>query len=102
MRKSLARTVAAPAFLKWNAIANKRIFYRERSRWMTLSALSAFFLLTLITGFNAFLTPQKITQTKPLGSFGELDMSSDAFLYEVYKPMSPDVRRVDQLQYPKA
>ena len=45
---------------------------------------------------------QKITQTKPLDSFGELDMSSDAFLYEVYKPMSPDVSRVDQLQYPKA
>ena len=97
MRKSMAQKLDARAFLRWNAIVNKHIIFRERPGWATLTLLSFVVLQSLTTGFTPNFTPQQIPLTKSQKTIEELDMSSDGFL-NVYRPISPDVSCVGDLR----
>jgi hypothetical protein len=96
MRRYLTRALETQAFLGWSAVANKRVFLRERSRWTTFTLVSTVLLAALTTGFTATFTPQNTTRFIPQEDFGELDMSSNAFL-NFYTPMSPSVSCIGNL-----
>ena len=96
MRKYLAQRLEARAFLGWSALANKRVVLRERSRWTTFTLLSAVLLAALTTGFTANFTPQQLLRSQRQSPFGELDMSSSAFL-NIYTPISQSVSCVSEL-----
>jgi hypothetical protein len=86
----------------WHAVIGKRLLgvpFGTGSHWSKLALMSCILLWSLTTGFSEFITPRASTQHKPLGqpAFGELDMSSDAFLNNVYTPMSQDVSFIDDL-----
>ena len=98
MRKYLAQRLQARAFIGWSAVANKRLILRERSCWTIFTVLSAVLLAALTTGFTANFTPPQFLWSKPQqNSFGELNMSSSAFL-NTYTPMSPSVSCVGDLR----
>jgi hypothetical protein len=96
MRRYLTRALETRTFLGWSAVANKRIFLRELSWWNTFTLVSTILLATLTTGFTATLTPENMTRVIPQENFGELDMSSNAFL-NIYTPMSPSVSCIGNL-----
>ena len=99
-RKSLTNALEIRSLVGWNALMGKRVIgmpFGTGSRWAKFALVSWFLLTTLTTGFNAFITPQKLPQVRSLETFGELDMSTDAFLYNLYTPMSGNVSRDDDL-----
>lgn len=95
--RRLKDSLSIRAFSGWAALINKRVMglpFGIGSHWARLSLLSTILLATLTTGLNGFFTPQLLSLTMDMVSFPELNMSTDAFLYTIYQPISQNVSRV--------
>jgi hypothetical protein len=96
--RSLTNAVEVHSLVGWHAIMGKKLLgkpWQLGSGWAKVALMSYVVLWALTTGFNAFLVPRYLHQHKSLPPFGELNMSSDAFLYNLYTPMSQEVSPVD-------
>ena len=93
-RRRLTKPLDIQTLLGWSAIISHRRFgfpVGAGSHWPKLTFLSWILVWSLTTGFNAFFSPQKIYKSQTLYPLHELDMASDAFLNNVYSPMSQNV-----------
>jgi hypothetical protein len=93
-RRRLTKPLDLQTLLGWSAVISHRRFglpVGAGSHWAKLAFLSWILVWSLTTGFNTFLFPQQFPQSKTLPSLVELDMSSNAFLNDVYSPMSQNV-----------